>query len=88
MEFRKVLVPSPEDPSKMVEGHDIPVAESTERWSEITLQDGTVFRAKINVSSAIKLTGRLDAQGNPVYMINAAPVVAMVPRGDNQPKGD
>jgi len=77
MAFRKVSVPLPEDPSTMVDGYDVPVAESTERWSDIRLEDGTTFRAKINIVSAIRLIDKLDAQGKPVFLINAAPMITM-----------
>lgn len=86
MAFRKVVVPLPDDPSKMVDGHDIPVAESLERWSEIRLEDGTTFRAKISIVSAVKLIDKVDAKGNPVYLINAAPVITMGALGSEPSK--
>lgn len=86
MTFRKVSVPSPEDPSKTVDGYDIPVAESIERWSEVKLEDGTTLRAKISIVGAIKLIDKVDAQGNPVYLLNAAPVITMGAPGSDPSK--
>lgn len=86
MAFRKVSVPAPEDPSKTVDGYDIPVAESIERWSEVKLEDGMTLRAKISIVGAIKLTDRVDAQGNPVYLLNAAPIITMGAPGSNTTK--
>lgn len=86
MEFRKTSVPSPEDPNVQVEGLDIPVAESVERWSEVHLVDGTVFRVKLNVISVVRLLDRYDEHGNPVYFINGHPAVAMVTLGESTKK--
>ena len=61
----------------MVEGYEIPVSESIERWTDVTLADGTTFRAKMNVVSAVKLVNRVDANGRPIYLINATPTVTM-----------
>jgi hypothetical protein len=84
MEFRKVSVPSsPEDPKAQIEGYDIPIKESVEKWSEIHLEDGTIFRAKISIANVVRLIDRFDDHGNPVYFINATPTVAMVQFGDS-----
>jgi hypothetical protein len=77
MAFRKVSVPLPEDPSIIAEGFEIPIRESVERWSDITLEDGTTFRAKISIIGVVRVTDRVDAQGNPIFLVNAAPTIAM-----------
>jgi len=82
MEFRKVSVPSPENPNVQTEGLDIPVAESIEKWSEIRLEDGTVFRAKIIIGNVVRISDRFDAQGKPVYFINAQPSISIVEYGE------
>lgn len=87
MEFRKTSVPSPEDPAKLVEGFDIPIDESIERYSEVTLVDGTVFRVKVNVVQVVRLDDKYDDQGNPVYFINGHPAVAVVSYGAGVRKG-
>lgn len=86
MERRSVMVPSPDDASVKVPAIDIPIEESTERWSEIKLADGSVFRIKANVLTVAKLVDFVDKDGEPIYYVNAEPVVAMVVRGDDAEK--
>jgi hypothetical protein len=62
----------------MGEGVEVQVDESTERWSEFTLQDGTVMRVKVTVTSAVRVKDQYDAVGNPLYMVNFAPVTTLV----------
>lgn len=55
---------------KMVDAVDVPILDSSEKWCEFTLEDGTVVRAKTSIVSAARVTGEYDAQGNPVYQFN------------------
>lgn len=86
MAFRKVTVPSPEDPKQMVDAYEIPVEASDERWSDIRLADGAVFKVKVNVVQVARLIGRTDASGKPVYVMNAQPAVAVVTMGEDAAK--
>lgn len=60
------------------QGVEVQVAESTERWSEFALTDGTVVRGKIIVTSAVRVEGEFDQNGNPLYMMNSAPMFSIV----------
>jgi hypothetical protein len=53
----------------------VPVKETTERWSELTLDDGTKFKLKLNVISADRAVGKFDNNGNPIYRIKTAPTI-------------
>jgi hypothetical protein len=75
-EQRKVEVTLPTGEKAF--GIEIQVEESSERWSEFTLQDGTVIRAKLMVTSAVRVDGQFDAVGNPLYQANLAPVMSVV----------
>ncbi|WP_156803336.1 hypothetical protein [Frateuria aurantia] len=75
MSERLTKVPTPQGE---VEGREVQIVESLERWSDVTLSDGTTFRAKINIVNVVRIDGQYDAQGNPSYMINAQPAIAMV----------
>lgn len=77
---RKVKVPMPPD-GRIVEGFEVPVMESIERWTEIKLEDGTVLRVKPSVISAIRIPGQYDPEGNPMYALKAinAMMVAEAP---------
>jgi hypothetical protein len=68
---RKVKIPMPPD-GRIVEGFEVPVLESTERWTEVKLEDGTVLRLKPTVVSAIRVPGQYDQEGNPMYALKAA----------------
>lgn len=56
-------------------GEQIDVLESTERWSEFNLADGTVIRIKAGIVSAVKIPDQFDEEGNPVYALNINPVI-------------
>ena len=62
----------------MVDGNEVTITESTERWSELRLEDGTVLRVKPNVLSAIRLVGRFDNEGNPMYALRGGQNMAIV----------
>ena len=53
-------------------GVEVQVVESTEKWSEFTLQDGSTVRAKAVLASAIRLEGEFDTNGRPIYVLNAS----------------
>jgi hypothetical protein len=62
----------------MLDGTEVQVDESTERWSDFKLADGTLVRAKITIISAVRVDGQYDPQGNPMYAVNMAPTMAVV----------
>ena len=86
---RKVKIPMPPD-GKIVEGFEVPVVESTERWTEVKLEDGSILRIKPSVMSAIRVTGQFDNDGNPMYALKAANqmVVAESPEALKRPATD
>ena len=86
---RKVKVPLPPD-GKQVDGMDVPVVESTERWTEIKLEDGSVLRLKPSVVSAVRITDQWDPQGNPMYALMAtnAMMVVEAPEHLKRPPGE
>ena len=73
---RKITVPLPTGGT--AQGVEVQVEESSERWSEFTLADGTVIRAKVTITSAIRVDGHYDPLGNPVYTTNMTPVLSIV----------
>jgi hypothetical protein len=62
----------------MAEGFDVPITESTEKWSEIHLEDGSILRIKPNVISVIRITGQYDQDGNPLYALKSSQVMTVV----------
>lgn len=62
---------------RTVDGEVIPVDESTERWSNIVLTDGTTIRLKPVVTDVIRLAGVFDAEGQPVYVVKSTNVMTV-----------
>ena len=58
-----------------VEGTVINVQESTERWTDVRLVNGTTFRVKVVVDEVVVHDGQRDSEGNPVYSIFSHNVV-------------
>jgi hypothetical protein len=75
MSERKVPVTLPT--GARAEGVEVQVDESTERWSEFKLQDGTILRVKATVLSAVRVDGEYDPAGNPIYVTNISPVITL-----------
>lgn len=64
-----------------VDGTEVPVTESVERWTELKLEDGAVLRVKPIIMSVVRMEGKYDPQGNPMYAIQGghAMVIGSVP---------
>jgi hypothetical protein len=75
MAEKRVKVPFPTPISPPMDGSEVGVSESTEKWSEVTLEDGTILRVKPSVLSAVRVDGQYDPDGNPAYLIKAQQVV-------------
>ncbi len=71
---------------QMVDGVDVPVLDSSEKWSEFTLEDGVVVRAKNSLLSAIRLVGVYDENGSPVYQLSFAGAIGFASVPDNLKK--
>jgi hypothetical protein len=87
MAEKRVKIPFPTAESPLVDGSEVGVAEATERWSEITLEDQTVIRVKPNVISAIRIEGQHDPEGNPMYAIKAQQLAMVVSAPQHLCKG-
>jgi hypothetical protein len=62
----------------MNEGTEIPVETVQEPWTEITLKDGALLRMKSVVVSVVRVDGKFDREGNPLYVIKSAQAVSVV----------
>jgi hypothetical protein len=54
------------------------VEESSEKWSEYKLSDGTKFRVRQVPLQVTRLVGQYDLDGNPLYFMKAQPIVILV----------
>lgn len=62
----------------MVDAVEVPVEESSEKWSEYKLEDGTTVRIKQVVLEIFRATGQYDPDGTPMYAVKAQAVVSIV----------
>ena len=60
-----------------VEGTVVAVEESTEKFSEVRLEDGTTLRTKLTVLEVIRIDGQYDNDGNPAYSVRSTNIVAV-----------
>ena len=58
-----------------VDAVEVAVSESTERWTEIKLADGTEIRLKPVILTVLRLEGQFDPEGNPLYQLKANQVM-------------
>jgi hypothetical protein len=65
---------------QIADGIEVPIEESSERWSEIKREDGTVIRIKMSMISAVRVPGQYDQVGNPMYVMNMTPTIAILSR--------
>ncbi len=59
------------------EGVEVHMISADERWSSITLEDGTTIRSKQTVTQVIRIDGEYDQDGNPVYLTKSANVMVV-----------
>ena len=77
MPDRKVKIPFPTPQSPLADGVEVAVKESTERWTDVLLEDGSALRLKVTVVSAVRIIDQFDPEGNPVYALRAGQVVVV-----------
>ena len=61
---------------RKVDGVAVDVKESTERWSQFELEDGTVIKVKITMTGASRAIKDYDPGGLPWYQMHMVPVFA------------
>lgn len=87
MPEKRIKIPFPTPQSPPADGHEVPITQSTERWSEVTLEDGTVLRVKPNVISAIRIDNQWDQDGNPVYLMKSSQIMSVASAPPSLRKG-
>ena len=59
------------------DGVAVPIEESTERWSEVGLDDGSTRRIKPVVTPVIRLENKYDVDGSRVYVVQSTNILAV-----------
>lgn len=70
---RKRKIPGPD--GNLVEATEVGFRSSGEHWNEYLLDDGTVVRIKLVATSAHRVDGMFDQDGNPVYVVQSQNVL-------------
>ena len=81
---RKRRIPHPSDGTP-IDVTEVGFRPTGEHWNEYFLDDGTVARLKLVVTTVYRLDGQLDRKGQPVYLIESSNVIAISApeRGEN-----
>ena len=73
IEYPEVQFTMPD--GKNVTGYEIPIEDSSEKFNEYTLGDGTKIRAKLVVTGARRVKDQWNKDGNPAYYIEHNAVI-------------
>ena len=57
-----------------VEAVPVEVNQTAEHWNEYLLEDGTVLKMKLVLKKVFKVANEVDAEGNPVYVMQSTNV--------------
>ena len=69
VESRSVMkrVPDPDDPTRLTDGTVVKIVKAEEPFAYVHLDDGTIVSTKMTILEAIRIDGRWDQQGQPIY---------------------
>ncbi len=62
---------------RQVEATPIEANQSSERWNEYFLEDGTILKMKLVLKKVFRVDGEFDAEGNPVYVMQSTNVTSV-----------
>lgn len=62
---------------RQVEATPVEASQSSEKWNEYLLEDGTVLKMKLVLKKVLKVEGQYDAEGNPVYVMQSTNVTTV-----------
>ena len=60
-----------------VEATPVEVTQSSEKWNEYLLEDGSVLKMKLVLKKVLKVDGERDEEGNPVYVMQSTNVTTV-----------
>jgi hypothetical protein len=63
--------------NESVEAIEMPYQVGGEHWNEYVLNDGSVIRIKWVVTEMLKVSGKFDNEGNPLYIVRSKNVVSV-----------
>lgn len=72
---------------EMVEAIRMEVVSQTEPWNQYVLSDGFAIRTKSMLVEVLKLKGKQDSDGKPIYSLRQVAVLEMHPAKHSQRSG-
>ncbi len=72
---------------RQVQATPVDVSQSSEKWNEYLLEDGTVLKMKLVLKKVLKVDGEYDEEGSPVYVMQSTNVTTVSPPNDLKKKG-
>lgn len=63
--------------NEQVEATEIGFRTAGEHWNEYLTDDGSVLRLKLVVTGVLRIDGKFDDAGNPVYAVQSTNVVSV-----------
>ena len=79
---RRRRIPGPDgEPISVTE---VGFSDHYERWNEYLLNDGTVIRLKLVLLQVYRWDGHFDHNGDPVYFVDSADVLAVSPLANEE----
>jgi len=61
---------------------NVEVKQSSERWNEYLVGDGSVLKMKLVLTNVIRVDGQYDSIGNPIYMVNSTNALSVNAPGE------
>ena len=71
---------------RQVQATPIDVNQSSEKWNEYLLEDGTVLKMKLILKKVFRVDGEFDDEGNPVYVMQSTNVTSISAPADLKKK--
>ena len=72
---------------RQVQATPVDVNQSSEKWNEYFMEDGTVLKMKLVLKKVFKVEGEFDPEGNPVYVMQSTNVTSVSAPGNLKKPG-
>ena len=59
---------------RQVEATPVEINQTSERWNEYFLEDGSILKMKLILKKVFKIDGEYDNEGNPIYVMQSTNV--------------
>jgi len=62
---------------EMVEATQAEINQSSEYWNQYLLDDGSIIKIKLVATNALRVEGKFDDEGNPVYLVKSTNIMSI-----------